>query len=297
MKTSDTTNSTKITRKQINVIYAKAKSGDLKIERWLMNELYDLPEWPDYDMDKTTIRFKENVLKILDAVFANDLEKAQELINETADSRYTKLAAPTRGKLIRSINKEETPITDNQKVIVNGEEYADKVNAALDAAIEYTKQTYPNASEVDRTIMIVGSPNSYWSSGDVVLTNAGTHDLYSICVEIGFLNGEPSCQMYSTCKNENEFNYHSRTYFTDEVVSEILALVKEETPITDNQKAIVDSEEYADKVNAALDAAIEYTKQTYPNSSEISRQIMSVESPNSYKKSGSIILTNAGTRD
>ena len=45
MKQKGPYKSTEFTRKQINVLYGKAKSGELKVEKWVMKEFYDLAEY------------------------------------------------------------------------------------------------------------------------------------------------------------------------------------------------------------------------------------------------------------
>ncbi len=76
---------TEFSKKQISVIYAKAKSGDLKVEKWMMSKLYDLADFYGTD-DNGSVEFEERfVLNILRSVFDGDLEDAQERINSTAD--------------------------------------------------------------------------------------------------------------------------------------------------------------------------------------------------------------------
>lgn len=80
---------TDFSAKQINVVFAKAKSGVLKVEKWFIKEMYALADYCGYDDNGSVERDERDVKKILDAVFAGDFEKAQELINETADRWYS----------------------------------------------------------------------------------------------------------------------------------------------------------------------------------------------------------------
>ena len=79
---------TDFTRKQISVIYVKAKSGVLKVEKWFMSELYNLADYIGYD-DNGIIEWREmQVKEILKVVFENDIKKAQELIGIIADDWF-----------------------------------------------------------------------------------------------------------------------------------------------------------------------------------------------------------------
>ena len=73
---------TEFTKKQIGVIYYKAKSGELKVEKWFMSFLYDLADYYGTDSNRLVEERESEVLKILDNVFSNKIDEAQELINE-----------------------------------------------------------------------------------------------------------------------------------------------------------------------------------------------------------------------
>lgn len=76
---------TQFTRKQINVIYAKAKNGELKVEKWVMSEFYELADFYSYDFNGSAAEHEGEILNILEKVFAGDLKEAQVRID-----RYTK---------------------------------------------------------------------------------------------------------------------------------------------------------------------------------------------------------------
>lgn len=84
---------TEFSKKQIGVIYRLAKTGELKVEKWFMSDLYDLAEYYGYD-NGGMIEYRErDVLRILDCIFAGDMEAAQNLINifeEKWFNMYTK---------------------------------------------------------------------------------------------------------------------------------------------------------------------------------------------------------------
>lgn len=94
--------STEFTKKQISVIYGKAKSGALKVEKWFIAHIYDLADYSGYDDNGNVAQSEREVKTILNAVFENDLEKAQELINKTADDWYERAGKKTNAKRDRN---------------------------------------------------------------------------------------------------------------------------------------------------------------------------------------------------
>ncbi len=101
MKTySNGMKATETSRKQISVIYAKAKSGELKIERWLMNVLYDHADYYNFD-NNGTVEYEERsfVKPLVEAVFNGKIDEAQAMIdgytskiNENYSSKFVKNA-------------------------------------------------------------------------------------------------------------------------------------------------------------------------------------------------------------
>lgn len=88
MKNYGFSKATEFTKKQINVVFANAKQGNLKVEKWFIAKLYKLADYYGYD-DNGSVEWDERFVKgILEAVFANDYETAQKLINRTADNWY-----------------------------------------------------------------------------------------------------------------------------------------------------------------------------------------------------------------
>lgn len=85
MKAYGAFKATEFTRKQVGVIYRMAKNGELKVEKWVISELYDLADYYTYDYNGSVAQAEGEILNILAAVFAKDTEKAQMLIDN-----YTK---------------------------------------------------------------------------------------------------------------------------------------------------------------------------------------------------------------
>ena len=76
----------KITRKQIDVIFSKAKAGELNVEKWMMNTLYGLSNMKDLPYT-TYVEIKH----ILDDIFSGNISNAQRLIDEMTEEEYKKL--------------------------------------------------------------------------------------------------------------------------------------------------------------------------------------------------------------
>jgi hypothetical protein len=94
---------TEFTKKQIGVIYRMAKAGDLKVEQWIMNQLYNLADFYGYDDNRSVAEEEVKVLQILDKVFANETAEAQELINEYTDWLFDHISAKRQAQVNRNL--------------------------------------------------------------------------------------------------------------------------------------------------------------------------------------------------
>ncbi len=86
---------TEFTKKQIGVLYRLAKNKDLKIEKWVMEDFYNLADYYGYDDNGSVEKSERKILLILDNVFSNDLEAAQERIDNYTKTTFETL---TRAK-------------------------------------------------------------------------------------------------------------------------------------------------------------------------------------------------------
>lgn len=94
---------TEFTKKQISVIYSKAKSGELKVEKWFMSHLYNLDDYYGYDDNRSVEESELAVLKILKSVFDGDIKTAQKLINETENKWFNLYGRKTQAKCDRTV--------------------------------------------------------------------------------------------------------------------------------------------------------------------------------------------------
>ena len=103
MKVYGTYFATEFTKKQINVIYGKAKNGELKVEKWFIRDLYELAEYYGHDFNRSTESLERTVKKILELVFSGEIEEAQILINETEDDWYSRYGKKTTAQCDRDV--------------------------------------------------------------------------------------------------------------------------------------------------------------------------------------------------
>ena len=78
MKAYGMKKATEFTKKQVGVIYRNYKEGTLEMADNTMKEFYKLADFYGFD-DNRNIERREHVIKnILNAIFENDIEKAQK---------------------------------------------------------------------------------------------------------------------------------------------------------------------------------------------------------------------------
>lgn len=92
MKAYGANKATEFTKKQIGVIFANAKNGNLKVEKWVMSRMYDLAEYYGYDSNGSVAEEEVVILNILEAVFAKNTAKAQKSIDEYTIDIFSRLS-------------------------------------------------------------------------------------------------------------------------------------------------------------------------------------------------------------
>lgn len=102
MKAYGNNKATEFSKKQIGVIYRMAKNGELKVERFVMTNLYDMADYYGYDDNHSVEREESKILSILELVFNKDIEAAQVAIDEYTEWLYNSLSA----KYQRATNRE-----------------------------------------------------------------------------------------------------------------------------------------------------------------------------------------------
>lgn len=103
MKQYGAMKATEFTRKQISMIYAKANSGELAVEKWYISKLYDLADYYSYDYNGSVAYHEFFIKKIINAVFENNIEEAQRLINEDTEREYNAYSYKQKSKFDRKI--------------------------------------------------------------------------------------------------------------------------------------------------------------------------------------------------
>lgn len=103
MKAYGANKATEFSRKQISVIYMKAKTGELKVEKWVIGEFYDLAEYYGYDDNNAVASMESKILNILNAVFAGEMDKAQELIDQYTADGFQSMSTKAQKKANRTL--------------------------------------------------------------------------------------------------------------------------------------------------------------------------------------------------
>ena len=94
---------TNISRKQIGVIFGKAKRGELKVQRFVMSDFYDIADFYNYDDNGNVERAEAQIRRILDEVFAGNDQKAQELIDSYTEALFNQLGINAQKKVNRTL--------------------------------------------------------------------------------------------------------------------------------------------------------------------------------------------------
>lgn len=94
---------TSISRKQIGVIFGKAKRGELKVQKFVMADFYDIADFYNYDDNGNTERAEAQIRRILDEVFAGNDNEAQKLIDSYTEHLFNQLGTKAQGKVDRSL--------------------------------------------------------------------------------------------------------------------------------------------------------------------------------------------------
>lgn len=103
MKAYGANKATEFTKKQISVIYGMAKRAELKVEKWVISEMYDLADYYGFDDNHSAEKAEQDIINILNAVFENDIVKAQELVDEYTEKNWNLMGKKAQAKANRSL--------------------------------------------------------------------------------------------------------------------------------------------------------------------------------------------------
>lgn len=96
---------TEFTKKQINVVFAKAKNGELKIEKWYLQNLYNLAEYYGYDDSRSVAAEEQAIKTMLEKMFNGEIEDAQKIIDFETESLWKRLSIKRQKASDRSLVK------------------------------------------------------------------------------------------------------------------------------------------------------------------------------------------------
>lgn len=105
MKTYGANKATEFSKKQIGVIYRLAKNGEIKVEQFVMSNLYNMADYYGYDDNHSVEREEKKILDILELVFDKNLEDAQKAIDEYTEWLFNSLSAKYQREASRELVK------------------------------------------------------------------------------------------------------------------------------------------------------------------------------------------------
>lgn len=103
MKSYGAMKATEFTKKQINVIFKMAKNGELKVQKFVINDMYNLADFYGYDDNKNAERSEAKIVKVLDNVFDGNFAKAQELIDDYTEWLFGNLSVKYQNNADRTL--------------------------------------------------------------------------------------------------------------------------------------------------------------------------------------------------
>ena len=103
MKAYGMNKATEFTKKQISVIYGMAKRSELRVEKWVISEMYDLAEYYGYDDNGSVELAERQILNILNDVFAGNKADAQAKIDNYTEENFKLMSKKAQAKANRSL--------------------------------------------------------------------------------------------------------------------------------------------------------------------------------------------------
>lgn len=91
---------TEFNKRDLAPIYRMAKEGTLKVEKWFMNDLYNMAEYYNFDNNGNAERYER---KVLDLLKIEDIAELQDAINEMTESEYSLLGIKAQQKANRNM--------------------------------------------------------------------------------------------------------------------------------------------------------------------------------------------------
>lgn len=94
---------TEFTKKQIGVIYAKAKKQEIKVEKFIMHRFYDLADYYGRDECGDIELTERRIMSILQCIFDGNIEEAQERIDSYTETYFALMSKKNQERADRSL--------------------------------------------------------------------------------------------------------------------------------------------------------------------------------------------------
>lgn len=94
---------TDLNKEQVGAIYRLAKSGEIRLEKWVAKNFYDIADYYGYDDNRSVESAEFKILKIVDAAIAGDIEKVQELVDKYTEATWALMGRKGRERASREL--------------------------------------------------------------------------------------------------------------------------------------------------------------------------------------------------
>ena len=103
MKIYGAKKATEFNKGHIGRIYRLAKEDKIELEKWVANDFYNLADYYGFDDNRSVARDERKILAIIKEVEEENIEKAQELINDYTESKFELLSRKNQQRANRNL--------------------------------------------------------------------------------------------------------------------------------------------------------------------------------------------------
>lgn len=80
--------SSTISRKQVGVLYGMAKRGEVKIEKFVMADFYNIADYYGYDDNRTLENDESSLKEMINLAFEKKYDELQEAVNKYSEKLF-----------------------------------------------------------------------------------------------------------------------------------------------------------------------------------------------------------------
>ena len=113
-----------------------------------------------------------------------------------------------------------------QRAFVESEQLTATVNTILDAAVEHLCKSFPNATEIERSVNIKETVNGACKVGVMIVSGTQWADFLRVEFSVGFASGKQRISMNYAYRNTNEIGFGSYHEVSNETKAAIMAIAQ-----------------------------------------------------------------------